>query len=688
MRIQVISNLLPFFLLLLQISAAFQSCQRRCGNVEIQYPFGIGSNCSMNKWFDVACKKTTSNRTRPLLVVINLEIMRISYGNSKIRVKTPIVSSYCQVAPPSQPVNLTGTSFTIASSNKFTVVGCNSRALLTSAEPDIVGCTPTCDENFRPEGQDPTCSGNVCCQTSIPHFLQVFRPRFEMDREFSCKVAFISDKTWLNSDVTSTSSILGKWKYVPMTLDWKIDVASPLCNGINKETTRVADIRYYNGYNFPYPNNTRLICRQGYAGNPYLSDGCRDVDECLNPEIRSQCNGRCVNTPGSYRCQPSKSWIIILAFSVVFGALSMLTMVWWLCRFIKKRKIIQQRKKFFKQNGGLLLKQRLCSNEKIKVFTSKELERATDRFNETRIIGQGGQGTVYKGMLVDGRIVAVKKSIKVDEPKLNEFINEVVILSQIRHRNIVKLLGCCLETQVPMLVYEFVPNGTLYDFLHDRHEDFQLTWEPRLEIAIQVSGALSYLHSAASIPIYHRDIKSRNILLDEKYRAKVSDFGVSRLISIDQTHLITGVQGTFGYLDPEYFQSNRFTEKSDVYSFGVVLVELLTGQEVISTSKTGGCTGLAASFIVAMDQGKLNHELDPRITGKDVEQAKVVANLAIRCLNLNGKQRPTMKEVTMELEGLRLSDKENTNEEINKPNIWDFDFISFSSSDELIVSMS
>ncbi|XP_065866503.1 wall-associated receptor kinase-like 8 [Euphorbia lathyris] len=648
--------LVPLFVLV-QVSA-LQSCQRECGNVEIQYPFGIGSNCSLNEWFKVSCDKSSTNRSRPLLSVINLEIMRISYGNSKIRVKTPIISSNCLGIHPGRPVNLTQTSFTIASSNKFTVVGCNSRALLTSAEPDIVGCAPTCDKNLRPEGRDPPCSGNICCQTSIPHFLQVFKPRFDDDdqkQDESCKLAFISDKKWLGSNVTSTSSIVGKWKYVPMSLDWKIDAS--LSNiGINKKTTRVGDIRYYNGYNFPYPNNTRLLCRQGYAGNPYLFHGCKDVDECMNPKIRSLCSGTCVNTLGSYTCQPSKSWIIISALSVGFGALSMVIIAWWLRRFIKKRKIIQQKKKFFKKNGGLLLQQHLCSDEKIKIFTSKELQRATDHFNDNRIIGQGGQGTVYKGMLADGRIVAVKKSIKLDEPKLNQFINEVVILSQIRHRNIVKLLGCCLETQVPILVYEFIPNGTLYDFLHYQTQDFQLSWKPRLDIAIQVSGALSYLHSAASIPIYHRDIKSRNILLDEKYRAKVSDFGVSRLISIDQTHLMTDVQGTFGYLDPEYFQSNRFTEKSDVYSFGVVLVELLTGQEPISTSKSGGCTGLAASFIVSMEQGKLDHLLDPRIIGnscKDVEQVKAVANLAIRCLNLNGKLRPTMKEVTVELEGLR-----------------------------------
>lgn len=317
------------------------------------------------------------------------------------------------------------------------------------------------------------------------------------------------------------------------------------------------------------------------------------------------------------------------------------------------------KQKFFKRNGGLLLQQQLLSNEgnvpTIKMFTSKELEKATDQFNDNRVLGQGGQGTVYKGMLADGRIVAVKKSKIVDEGKLQEFINEVVILSQISHRNVVKLLGCCLETEVPLLVYEFIPNGTLYQYIHDQNEDFPLTWEIRLRLAIEVASALSYLHSSASVPIYHRDIKSKNILLDEKYRAKVSDFGTSRSISVDQTHLTTRVQGTFGYLDPEYFQSSQFTEKSDVYSFGVVLAELLTGKKPISLVRSEEEKALATHFLLAMEENRLFEIVDVRVLKGGKEEVTTVAMIAERCLNLNGKKRPTMKEVAAELEGIRLS---------------------------------
>ncbi|XP_052307297.1 putative wall-associated receptor kinase-like 11 [Populus trichocarpa] len=395
-------------------------------------------------------------------------------------------------------------------------------------------------------------------------------------------------------------------------------------------------------------------CSEGYEGNPFLQ--CRDVDECKTPE-KNTCQGmlKCVNTRGDYRCTINKIYIIIIVVGSVIFILVLLFGLWRLYKLVKKRQNKKLKKKFFKRNGGLLLQQQLSTSDgsvqKTKIYSSKELEVATDGFNVNRILGEGGQGTVYKGMLTDGRIIAVKKSKVVDEENLEEFINEVVILSQINHRNVVKLLGCCLETEVPILVYEFISNGNLYKYIHVQNDDFLLSWEMRLRIAIEVAGALSYLHSAASIPIYHRDIKSTNILLDEKYRATISDFGSSRSIAIDQTHLTTHVQGTFGYLDPEYFQSSQFTEKSDVYSFGVVLVELLSGQKPIFSASPTESRSLATHFIMLMEDNKLFDILDARVKEHcHNEEVVAVGNLARKCLNLNGKNRPTMKEVTTELE--------------------------------------
>ncbi|XP_039171055.1 wall-associated receptor kinase-like 5 [Eucalyptus grandis] len=201
-------------------------------------------------------------------------------------------------------------------------------------------------------------------------------------------------------------------------------------------------------------------------------------------------------------------------------------------------------------------------------------------------------------MLIDGTIIVVKKSNVIDARQVEQFVNEIVILSEINHRNVVKLLGFCLESEVPLLVYEFVPNGTLYRHLHDPNEEFPVSWEMRLRIANEVATALSYLHSDVAILIYHHDIKSSNILLDEKYQAKVAYFGASKLIPIDQTHLTTKVQGTFEYLDPEYYQTSQFTDKSDVYSFGVVLAELLTRERPISQLTAEEERNLSSYFII------------------------------------------------------------------------------------------
>ncbi|KAL2903396.1 Wall-associated receptor kinase 1, partial [Bienertia sinuspersici] len=268
----------------------------------------------------------------------------------------------------------------------------------------------------------------------------------------------------------------------------------------------------------------------------------------------------------------------------------------------------KMREKCFRENGGLILHQKLRGGGAInvfKIFTTQDLESATNNYSDKYIIGRGGFGTVYKGILSNNQCVAIKKSLKVDPNQVEQFINEILILSQINNRNVVKLLGCSLESEVPLLVYEFIGNGTLYDHLDDVVKASMLTWNTRLNIALEVANVLSYLHITISTPIIHRDIKSTNILLDENYTAKVADFGASRLIPKEQEQLATMVLGTWGYLDPEYMQTSELTEKSDVYSF---------------------------------------------VSEETIEQLQQVANW---CLMLKGEDRPTMKEVALELEATK-----------------------------------
>ncbi|XP_034888837.1 wall-associated receptor kinase-like 8 [Populus alba] len=677
------------------------NCSETCGNISIPFPFGIGAGCYMNDWFSVDCNKTTADSpSRAFLRRINMEVFKISLGNSRVRVNSPIISSGCSGRGANLAFNMTGSPFVFSSLNIFIAMGCNNRALLNQIEPEIVGCTSTCGANnltsSSTEGKKKRyCSGNNCCQTRIPWNLQVFSASLGTTEDPNdqgrnqCKVAFIVDRAWSLDNIKSPEAVQDL-QHVPVFLDWfiysdDIRVENSDAKNCSPPVTLVSG-RWGLSKITLHSNSTNCSCNLGYDGNPYLPDGCTDIDECKNPN-GNWCSGmtKCVNVPGGYKCELDKAKITFLILGAATGLLLLLVGIWRLYKLVKKRKNIELKKKFFKQNGGLLLQQQLSSSDgsiqKTKIFTSKELEKATDRFNDNRILGQGGQGTVYKGMLADGMIVAVKKSKMVDEEKLEEFINEVVILSQVNHRNVVKLLGCCLETEVPLLVYEFIPNGNLFEYIHDQKEEFEFSWEMRLRIATEVARALSYLHSAASIPVYHRDIKSTNIMLDEKFRAKVSDFGTSRSIAIDQTHLTTHVQGTFGYFDPEYFQSSKFTGKSDVYSFGVVLAELLSGQKPISYERSEERGSLATHFILLMEENKIFDILDERITGQDRDEEVIaVAKLARRCLNLNGRKRPTMREVAIELEQIGLSkgalhaqqsSKELENIRDGVPNAWE-----------------
>ncbi|WJX16575.1 hypothetical protein P8452_06582 [Trifolium repens] len=347
---------------------------------------------------------------------------------------------------------------------------------------------------------------------------------------------------------------------------------------------------------------------------------------------------------------------------VLFVAISSLYLTY------QKRKLIKLKQKFFQQNGGSILLQQLStredSSQSAQIFTEEELKKATKNYDESLIIGRGGFGTVFKGILPDNKIVAVKKSKVIDANQIEQFINEVVVLSQINHRNVVKLLGCCLETEVPSLVYEFVSNGTLFDFIQStRDKANNPTWKTRLRIAAETAGALTYLHSAASIPIIHRDVKSTNILLDENYTAKVSDFGASRLVPLDQTEIATMVQGTLGYLDPEYMQTHQLTEKSDVYSFGVVLAELLTGDKPLTFNRPEESISLSMHFLSCLKQDKIFEAIQVGVLSDDnKKEIKEVAILAARCMRLRGEERPSMKEVAMELDGIRLMERHPWND--------------------------
>ncbi|XP_050133468.1 LEAF RUST 10 DISEASE-RESISTANCE LOCUS RECEPTOR-LIKE PROTEIN KINASE-like 1.3 isoform X7 [Malus sylvestris] len=299
----------------------------------------------------------------------------------------------------------------------------------------------------------------------------------------------------------------------------------------------------------------------------------------------------------------------------------------------------------------------------VQVFSYNELEEATENFNPAKELGDGGFGTVYYGKLHDGRVVAVKRLYENNFKRVEQFMNEVEILTRLEHRNLVKLYGCTSRrSRELLLVYEYIPNGTVADHLHGKRvESGCLSWPVRLSIAIETADALAFLHRN---DVIHRDVKTNNILIDNDFCVKVADFGLSRLFPNDVTHVSTAPQGTPGYVDPEYYQCYQLTDKSDVYSFGVVLIELLSSLQAVDTNRHRHDINLANLAVNKIQNHLVNELVDPHLgyeTNYSVRQmTTAVAELAFRCLQQERDMRPTMDEV---LEGLKAVQNEDLGSE-------------------------
>ncbi|KAF5450679.1 hypothetical protein F2P56_031009 [Juglans regia] len=670
------------------------NCPDRCGDVEIPYPFGTTTDCYLNKRFLINCTDPPSSPAQPLfgnVVVTNISI------DGQLDILNFIAFECFEnsggVLEYDNEPSLRVRDFTISNTkNKFVAVGCDTYAFLNAYQNDeffSIGCTSTC-QSLRNVANGSSCSGIGCCQVDIPKGLK----NFTLDArsynnhtdviEFNpCSYAFVAKQDGFNFSSDYLESLRGNKTY-PMVLDW----------AIGDTTCEIAEHQpgYVCGRNsqcYNSQNGDGYLCKcisEGYEGNPYLEDGCQDINECeADPNPCNTTTSTCKNTDGNFTCichdgyegdgkitsgigcrpiaRANKSSInIIIPLAISIGIVGLFVGGSSIYCGLERRKLIKLKEKFFQQNGGLLLQQKLsnyrASMETTKIFSAEELQNATNNYDESRVLGQGSFGTVYRGVLPDNKIVAIKKSKICDRTQIEQFINEVIVLTQINHRNVVRMLGCCLETEVPLLVYEFITNGTLSSHINDKNLSSSLSWEKRLKIASETAGALAYLHSSTSVPIIHRDVKPANILLDDNYSAKVADFGTSILVHLDQTELSTLVKGTFGYLDPEYFYSNQLTEKSDVYSFGVVVAELLTGKKALSFDRPEKDRSLAMYFNSAVKEDRLRQILDDQIVNDvNINAIDEVANIAKWCLSVRGDDRPTMKEVAMELEGLRIMGK-------------------------------
>ncbi|CAO2184152.1 unnamed protein product [Urochloa humidicola] len=648
------------------------NCTRRCGDIDIPYPFGVEPGCYHAAWFNLTCDRS-HHPPQLFLGDGTVQVLEISVPEGTVRINSSqlIYTVDAGVSTASGPwgrgLPRGGPFFLSESRSSLALVGCGAQVELRGGADGslIASCAAVCpldsDRRIVVEKRSSACTGVGCCQADIVLGYDFYDIRInKLNGSVYALPAsvYLVDQGFSYTDEMS-GVVYGRFpEALPATLDWVTSSAG--CPSVYRNETTVEECRSADSFCVEAQYNIgsrgrRCRCDDGYEGNPYLDDGCRDINECrfpdkypcyglcenyngsfscwcrpgyygnasvpngcqdinecLNPEAHS-CYGVCLNLPGTFQCQCptgtsgnfSRKWGCVAmknSYAVsglgiglgVSGGTSLLLLAIgapFIIRKHKERKVKKMKEKCFSQNHGLLLQQLLMHKADIgerMIITLRELEKATDNFDRSRVVGGGGHGVVFKGIL-DLHVVAIKKSKIVVQREIDEFINEVAVLSQVNHRNVVKLLGCCLETEVPLLVYEFISNGTLYHHLH-AEGPISLSWADRIRIALEVARALSYLHSAASMPIFHRDIKSSNILLDDTLTAKVSDFGASRYIPIDRTGVTTAIQ-------------------------------------------------------------------DPQVIEEEDGEVQEVAALAAMCTKLKGEDRPTMREVEMTLESLLVKKK-------------------------------
>ncbi|XP_074339134.1 uncharacterized protein LOC141677205 isoform X2 [Apium graveolens] len=352
----------------------------------------------------------------------------------------------------------------------------------------------------------------------------------------------------------------------------------------------------------------------------------------------------------------TQNWSFLCGYTniIVNGVIIVMTIL--NCVVYKVRQL--QEAEFVEQNNRLLsLSIRgLCFR-----FSLDQMQQATSNFHEELVIGKGGFGKVYKGTFEPGpTVIAIKRLHSMSSQGSTEFRTEIEMLSKLRHSHLVSLIGYCDEGYEMILVYEFMPGGTLAEHLHKRARKGNtssppLSWVQRLQICIGAARGLDYLHTGTGNQhrIIHRDVKTTNILLDENYAAKISDFGLSKVSPANQanTFVSTNVKGTFGYLDPYYFTTRRLTRKSDVYSFGVVLLEVLCGRPAVESSLEEEQMGLAGWAQYCLKEGILGQIIDPGINDEAFHDSlEVFVKIAFQCLHSRPRDRPTMGEVVVCLE--------------------------------------
>ncbi|GLJ23921.1 hypothetical protein SUGI_0454540 [Cryptomeria japonica] len=611
----------------------------RCGSMDVSYPFWINNSDCGHPDFKLTCRESTlpgmqekhpyfvayrGDSTDDILGGYYYKVMNIDYeghlfrNSSMIKVRScksnKIKRNYFQL-PLDGP-------FTLSKSNKLVVIGCGTFSSYSYGKLGEARCVSICDS----QSDKPYCRYG-CCEINLPNNWPWIN--YTVGGEFQsssdtisrCGLSTIMDPSTFTIVDNKTNLFRGKGRkaYYGLILNWGIGLEN--CSEV-KATGNYSCSS--NAECLDSPSGTGHVCRclPGYEGNGYFNGtGCTDREECtderLNKCVGKEGGGICHNLAGSYNCSCARGYVgdgftngtgcistssNRLVFAAIIGSVSSFVVVSLAASLLvwrlKKRHLKLVEAKYYQQ-----LPQHIASTvgrESLRIFSAKELARACNNYSKEMVLGSGGFGTVFKGILPDDTVVAIKKSnqaINLEDD--HEFLNETTILSQINHRNIVKLLGCCIQTKFPLLVSEFVPNGTLFEHLHSKERI--LSWASRLQIAIETGEALAYLHSGASQPIFHRD-------------------------------------------------TYQLTEKSDVYSFGVVLVELLTALKPICVERASHEWSLSSLFLSRLNSNRFTEIFDSKVLEEEnMQQMEDMARIAREGLRFERRKRPSMKEVVEEL---------------------------------------
>lgn len=604
------------FLLLLSCLCSSQKTCPNCGSMEVPYPLSTNPNCG-DPNYHLRCDSLSQKLYFDSMNGSSYLVLKIRALFQRMVVQpSPWVSGTCvtQDMLVSEGLWLNQTlPFNVTSSNTIFLFNCSPRLFVSP-----LNCTPS----------------------SLCHRYLDNSGHVDRNRSLQCANSLDPCCTFVAGGMPSA---------------YKIRLHSSGCRAfrsiVNLNPERPAS-QWEEGIEIQWASPPEPICRTQLdcsGASKCLPAGMNGLFRCLCntgyywDHVRGFCLRNKRNSKAGLSLMISIGVISFVSLVAVMGAIAV-------CKSHKRskqEKLSKAREDLLKSNNG---------GKTARMFQLKEVKKATNSFSKDRVLGSGGFGEVYKGELEDGTVVAVKAAKVGSIKSTQQVLNEVGILSQVNHKNLVRLLGCCVEAEQPLMIYEYISNGTLHDHLHGKCSTF-LDWRTRLRIACQTAEALAYLHSDAYTPIYHRDVKSTNILLDDDFNAKVADFGLSRLAIPGLSHVSTCAQGTLGYLDPEYYRNYQLNDKSDVYSYGVVLLELLTSQKAIDFSRDQDDVNLSIYVSQQAKNGAAMEVVDQRLLGREpsidmLTSAKLFLELAFACLREKKVDRPSMKDVVQQLESL------------------------------------